>query len=119
MNNASLNIDPKLAVLQGVSPSAPLGLQNPSNCFSPEHALSSENAAFLKEDEMPSFDVVILDSEKRAREKQASREHDEFRLRSGMVSREDLHRENSFFSSLPIHKFRIVAIGGRPIEKLR
>jgi hypothetical protein len=72
-----------------------------------------------KEDKMPNFAVEKLDSKKRAREKQASRESDELRLRSGMVNREGLRRENDFFSSLPLEKFRIVAIGGRPIDKAR
>lgn len=68
---------------------------------------------------MSSFAIGVLDSKKRARDKQASRERDRLRLNSGLVDREGLRRENGFFSSLPLHEFRIASIGGRPLCKLR
>ena len=62
---------------------------------------------------MPRF--AILDTDKRARQKQAARDHDAERLASGAVNIDDLRKEKSFFGSLPLHQFRIVAIGGRKI----
>ena len=61
------------------------------------------------------YAVRVLDSEKRAREKQASRDRDLMRLQSGEIDQEQLRRENSLFSSLPLRSFRIVAIGKRRI----
>ena len=89
------------------------------DCFSPKSPLSSRHLFSREDHNMPNFDVAVLDSEKRAREKQASRRRDESRLHSGIVSREDFARENGFFSSLPLHSFRIAAIGGRKVDKLR
>ena len=40
-------------------------------------------------------------------------------LERGEISPEELNRENGFFSALPLHRFRITAIGGAPIEKLK
>ncbi len=68
---------------------------------------------------MPRAKIVPLDSQKRARDKQADRRRDASRLSKGAVSQEQLSRENGFFSPLPLHAFRIVAIGGRSIDKLR
>jgi hypothetical protein len=68
---------------------------------------------------MPKYQIRQLDSAKRAREKQASRDQDRVRLERGDISPEALNRENGFFSALPLHKFRIAAIGGVPIEKLK
>lgn len=68
---------------------------------------------------MPKYQIRQLDSEKRAREKQASRDLDRKRLERGEISPEELNRENGFFSALPLHRFRITAIGGAPIEKLK
>jgi hypothetical protein len=61
------------------------------------------------------YAIGVLDSGKRARDKQASRERDNARLSSGEVSQNELRQENGFFSSLPLHRFRIAAIGGRPL----
>lgn len=68
---------------------------------------------------MPSFVIGVLDSERRVCEKQASRDRDRLRLNSGSVDREELRRENGFFSSLPLQGFRIAAVGGRRVGKLR
>jgi hypothetical protein len=66
-----------------------------------------------------SYVVDILDSEARARQKQLSRERDELRLASGAVSRDDLRKENGFFSALDLPRFKIAAIGGRPLGVVR
>lgn len=66
-----------------------------------------------------SYSVGVLDQEARVRQKQASRDRDAARLRSGEIDREQLQRENGFFSGLPIGRFRIVSVGGRPLSKAR
>ena len=65
------------------------------------------------------YRIANLNQEARAREKQARRDHDEARLRANEVSREELSRENGFFSSLPLHGFRVVSVGGRPLSRAR
>lgn len=55
----------------------------------------------------------------RVAEKQASRDRDMTRLAAGMVTREQLRAENSFFACLDLSTFRIVAIGGQPIKDRR
>lgn len=60
-----------------------------------------------------SYSVGHLDPRKRALEKQESRDRDQARLADGSVSHSQLRRENSFFASLPLHRFKIVAIGGK------
>lgn len=52
----------------------------------------------------------------RAAEKQASREEDAARLARGEISPAQLRAENNFFGSLDMQRFRIVAIGGRPVH---
>jgi hypothetical protein len=64
-------------------------------------------------------DVIELDGELRAAQKQASREHDLVRLQAGEISRDALNAENSFFAPLKLVNARIAAIGGRPIEQVR
>jgi hypothetical protein len=59
----------------------------------------------------------ILDPRKRAAEKQASRDRDLERLRTGKVTPEQLTKENSFFDALDIASFKIEAIGGRPLRR--
>lgn len=49
----------------------------------------------------------------RADEKQRSRDEDARRVRSGVINSSELRRENNFFASLDMGKFRIVAIGRR------
>lgn len=66
-----------------------------------------------------SYRVGVLDQDARVRQKQAARDRDAARLRSGEISREQLTRENDFFSALPIATFRIVSVGGRPLAKAR
>jgi hypothetical protein len=44
----------------------------------------------------------------RAREKQIAREQDDARLRSGSASRDDIQRENGFFSKLDLSRAVIV-----------
>ncbi|GEL44512.1 MAG: hypothetical protein ACAH20_00340 [Methylobacteriaceae bacterium] len=65
------------------------------------------------------FRVGVLDQDARIRQKQASRDRDAARLRSGEIDRAILQRENDFFAGLPIHEFRIVLVGGRPLAKAR
>ena len=59
----------------------------------------------------------VLDPVKRAHDKQASRDRDERLLASGAVSPAAMNKANGFFSSLPVHEFEIVSIGGRLLEK--
>lgn len=60
--------------------------------------------------------ILELDVEERARQKQASRERDLARLRNGEVSPAELAHENNFFAALDLPSFKIVAIGGRPLR---
>lgn len=55
----------------------------------------------------------------REKEKQLSRELDELRLTTNLVTNKQLKKENGFFSSLPLHKFKIVKIGNKTIENKR
>ena len=64
-----------------------------------------------------SYQVLELNSAKRDREKQASRDRDAERLQRGEVIRAELGRENGFFSSLDLSSFEIIAIGGRPLVR--
>lgn len=57
------------------------------------------------------------DQSPRAKQKQLSRERDEMRLKSGEISPEQLKRDNSFFLSVPIKRFKIAAIGGKPLKR--
>jgi len=52
----------------------------------------------------------------RIRQKQASRDRDVARLRSGEVGRLSLQAENDFFRGLNLSAFHIAAIGDRPLE---
>ncbi|WP_313200374.1 hypothetical protein [Rhizobium sp.] len=63
------------------------------------------------------YEVLKLDSHKRAVAKQASRGEDSRRVASGEISDRDLKRENSFFGSLDKSKFKMVAIGGKPLAR--
>jgi hypothetical protein len=63
------------------------------------------------------YEIGNLDGGARAAEKQASRDDDAKRLASGEISAAALRRKNSFFGSLAFSKFRIVAIGGKPIRQ--
>jgi hypothetical protein len=58
--------------------------------------------------------IRYFDPAERAREKQESRDYDIARLRAGEITPEELNRENDFFASIPIEKFKIKSIGGRP-----
>lgn len=63
------------------------------------------------------FEIGVLNGQDRVAQKEQSRAADLMRLAAGEISRDDLMRQNGFFSSLPIHSFRIVAIGGRPVKR--
>ncbi len=65
------------------------------------------------------YQVGVLDSDARAREKQASRDRDAARLASGEIDRDSLRRKNGFFSSLEIKNFKIVSVGGRSLADAR
>lgn len=54
------------------------------------------------------YQAALFDPRERQREKQASRESDATRLRSGQISPEALHHENGFLSALPISHGRLV-----------
>ncbi|MEI2302116.1 hypothetical protein [Ensifer sp. MJa1] len=62
-----------------------------------------------------SYRVAHLDSRKRALEKKESRERDQARLNNGSVSPSQLRRENSAFAALPLHRYKMVAIGGKAL----
>jgi len=62
-----------------------------------------------------SYRVSHLDSRKRALEKQESRDRDQARLNAGSVRPSELRRENSVFSALPLHRYKMVAIGGKAL----
>jgi hypothetical protein len=61
--------------------------------------------------------VRKFDPVARAAEKQAARDRDADRLRSGAVQADALARENDFFRGIEIDKFKIAAIGGRPLGR--
>lgn len=56
-----------------------------------------------------------LDQEKRAAEKQASRERDRVRLESGLASATEIQDENNFFKGFDLGSFVIESIGGRSL----
>jgi hypothetical protein len=60
--------------------------------------------------------IAELDQQKRAEEKQASRDEDERLLADGKISPVELRRKNGFFSSLDLSEFKMIAIGGKPVE---
>jgi hypothetical protein len=62
------------------------------------------------------YDILHLDSEQRALEKQASRESDSRRLSSGQASVADISIQNDFFAALDLRNFRISSIGHREIS---
>jgi|GEM_PF-1505458 hypothetical protein len=59
-------------------------------------------------------EIGYYDPEERSREKEAARLRDESRLKSGAVSPDELHRENSLIASLDLSKARIVRRKSRP-----
>jgi hypothetical protein len=64
-----------------------------------------------------SYEVATFDVKKRAAEKQAARDKDARQLAAGEISPEDLRRRNAFFGSLPLSKFTMIAIGGKPLRR--
>lgn len=71
--------------------------------------------------EMNGMPVAVekLDQNERAREKQASRDRDAARLKSGEVSRVQLASENNPFESMGLENFRIVSVGCRAVSSLK
>lgn len=63
--------------------------------------------------------VRMFDIRNRAVQKQEARDLDRVRLEHGEISRADLRRENDFFAEVDFSRFRIVAVGNRPIEQIR
>ena len=59
----------------------------------------------------------MLDDSQRAKQKRLSRARDELRLKSGEISLDQLKYDNSFFTALPIKRFKIVAIGNKPLKR--
>lgn len=51
--------------------------------------------------------------------KQKQRDEDLRRLESGEISKEELKKENGFFSSLPLNKFKIKFIGNKILKCIR
>lgn len=64
-----------------------------------------------------SYEVGQLDQQARIREKEESRERDRVRLENGELGAEELRQENSWFAALPLHRYRIVEIGGKKIAE--
>lgn len=62
-----------------------------------------------------SDDPPASDRVSRAEQKQLSRERDAMLLQSGWITEAELKRRNSFFGALPIKRYKMVAIGGKPI----
>ena len=54
----------------------------------------------------------------RAEQKQLSRDRDVMLLQSGQITEAELKRRNSFFGALPIKRFKMVAIGRKPVGPL-
>lgn len=54
----------------------------------------------------------------RAQQKQLSRDRDVMLLQSGQITEAELKRRNSFFGALPIKRFKMVAIGRKPVGPL-
>lgn len=54
----------------------------------------------------------------RSKQKQLSRERDAMLLQSGQITAAELKRKNSFFGALPIKRYKMVAIGGKPVGPL-
>ncbi|MNU45052.1 hypothetical protein D3C71_338900 [compost metagenome] len=63
------------------------------------------------------YQVSELDGQKREAEKRASRDEDARQLAAGEISGDDLRHRNSFFRSLDISNFKMVAIGGKPLSR--
>lgn len=63
------------------------------------------------------YQVSELYGRKREAEKQAARDEDDRQLAAGEISGEDLRRRNSFFRSLTLSNFKMVAIGGKPLSR--
>lgn len=61
-------------------------------------------------------EIGKLDSRKRAAAKQASRDEDARRLAAGEITKEELRAENSFIGSLDMSRFKMVAIGDKPVK---
>jgi hypothetical protein len=58
----------------------------------------------------------MSDNDLRAKQKQKSRERDEARLKSGELSLDELKQQNNFFSAVPVKRFKIMAIGNKPLK---
>lgn len=58
-----------------------------------------------------------FDPQKRAAEKQASRDEDARQLAAGEITPQELRKRNGFFSALDFRKWVMVAIGGKPIRR--
>lgn len=65
-----------------------------------------------------SNDPPDSDRMSRAQQKQLSRDRDAMLLQSGQITEAELKRLNSFFGALPIKRFKIVAIGRKPVGPL-
>ena len=59
----------------------------------------------------------MVDDSPRAKQKRLSRARDEMRLKSGAISPDQLKYDNSFFSALPIKRFKMVSIGNKPLKR--
>lgn len=61
------------------------------------------------------FDNGTFDPAERARQKQASRDEDARQLAAGEVTPRELRKRNAFLGALDLSRYRMVAIGGKPL----
>lgn len=63
-----------------------------------------------------SKDAADPDRLSRGQQKQLSRDRDAMLLQSGRVSADEMRQRNSFFSALPLKRYKVSAIGGKPVR---
>jgi hypothetical protein len=61
-------------------------------------------------------EILILDSKKRAAEKQAARDKDQADLDAGLVTPAELNKRNGFFSALDLGSFTIEFAGRNKLK---
>ena len=59
----------------------------------------------------------MLDDSLRAKQQRVSRALDEVRLKSGEVSLDQLKHDDNFLNAVRVERFRIVAIGSKPLKR--
>ena len=59
----------------------------------------------------------MQDDSSRAKQKRLSRARDEMRLKSGEINVDQLKHDNNFFNALPIKRFKMEALGNKPLKR--